>query len=111
MIKLDAPFVTTISRSIGGEEQVTITDTLFVSSVTLDFTTGTLLAVIQRGIGKPFFANMEEMVVKVNADGSFASLDNTWTGAVPAVPGVIASLRASFDQLLLSSGSLTGQIL
>lgn len=109
MILLTTPYVTTVQKTGPGVTQTTTTDTLFVSSVAFDMTTGAIYATIQRGTGKaPFIANMDALQLTVNPDGSFISSDGTWTGAVPSAPVLVASLKTQFDQMVLSSGSIAG---
>jgi hypothetical protein len=109
MIKLDAAFQTVQSSSFKGVTTTVVTDTLFVSSVRLDFTTGAMYATIRKGTGSPFAENLDAVEICVNPDGSFVSSDGAWVGSVAAAPQLVAQLRATFDQFLLASGKITGQ--
>ncbi len=112
MIKLDAAFITTDTTTMGEVTQVTATDTLQVSSVTIDLRAGELHATVlrgtldQMGTFKPTMASLE---ILVKADGSFVSTDGSWSGAVAAAPALVAQLKATFDQFILLSGSVTGK--
>lgn len=109
MILLSAVDTTTILQTGPGVSKKVITDTVYVTSVTIDFTTGAIYATIQRGTGTPFVPNMATLQVTVNPDGSFISQDGTWSGSVGAIAAsLITSLRSQFDQFILASGSLTG---
>lgn len=111
MILLNAVDVTTIQKSGPGVSQTITTDTLFVSSVTIDFTSGAMYATIQRGTGTPFGSNMDALQVTVNPDGSFISTDGTWAGTVGGIAAsLVASLRAQFDQFILASGKVSGTV-
>lgn len=108
MIKLDTPFQTVASSTFNGVTNTVITDTLFVSDVRLDFTTGAIYATIRSGSGTPFVPTIDPFEVCVNPDGSFISSNGTWTGAIAAAPVLVAQLRATFDQFVLGSGKITG---
>ncbi|HLX83809.1 MAG TPA: hypothetical protein VKR59_07915 [Terriglobales bacterium] len=108
MIKLDTAFITGIVSTMGGATTTVTTDTLFVSCVRMDFTTGALYATIKRGTGTPFVPNMDDLDICVNPDGSFVSTDSSWTGSVVSVPALVAQLKAEFDQFILASGKVTG---
>jgi hypothetical protein len=109
MIKLDTAFVTSVTNTMGGQSQSTVTDTLFVSSVRIDFTTGAIYALILRGTGTPFVANMEPLDICVNPDGSFTTADgSTWTGNVASAPQLVAALKEQFDGFILASGKVSG---
>ena len=108
MIKLDATYVTSVSTTLAGATVTTTTDELFVQSVSIDFLTGQMLAIVQRGTGTPFSANMAPLRITVNPDGTFASLDGSWSGSVSAAPALVAQLKATFDQFILASGKVTG---
>lgn len=116
MIKLDPQFITTQQSTFDGSTSTTITDTLFVSNVSLDFTTGALYATIQRGTviqfdsnTSSFQSNFPSLQLTVNPDGSFMSNDGAWSGSLGgAVAGLVAALRAQFDQFILASGGVTG---
>jgi hypothetical protein len=108
MIKLDAAYVTTVQKTLGGVSQTTTTDTLFVSDVRIDFTTGAMYATIRRGTGTPFANNMDILQITVNPDGSFISQDGTWQGSVASAPALVSSLKSQFDGFILASGKVTG---
>lgn len=109
MILLDAADVTTIQKTGPGVSETTTTDTLFISSVTIDLASGSMYATIQRGGGNPFLANMDPLQVIVNPDGTFYSSDGTWSGSVGLnAPLLVAQLRATFDHFILASGKVTG---
>ena len=108
MIKLDAAYITTVQSTLGGVTQTVATDTLFVQSVRIDFSTGALYAAVLRGSGTPFTTNMPVLEICVNPDGSFISTDGSWSGTVAAAPTLVAQLKATFDQFILASGKVTG---
>jgi hypothetical protein len=109
MILLSAGDITTVQHTGPGVSQTTVTDTLYITSVTIDLTTGALYATIQRGTGTPFVSNLTTQQVTVNPDGSFISSDGTWTGSVGTVAAtLVTSLRNQFDQFILASGAVTG---
>jgi hypothetical protein len=108
MILLNSAFVTAVSSTMGGVTETTTTDTLFVTSVRIDFTTGALYATIQRGSGIPFAPNFDDLDLCVNPDGSFISTDGIWAGSVTSAPALVAQLKAEFDQFILASGKVTG---
>lgn len=112
MILLNQADVTTIQKTGPGVAQTVVTDTLYITQVTIDFTSGAMYATIQRGTGRtPFVSNMDSLQVVVNPDGSFISTDGTWSGSVGAIAAsLVATLRAQFDQFILASGSVTGTI-
>lgn len=110
MIKLDSEFVTTVTRSLGGQSSETVTDTLFISNVQLDFQSNTLQATIRRGNlqSGAFGDTMDPVVVTVNGTGVFSSDDGTWAGSLPQAAALIEQLRETFDQFILLSGHVTG---
>ena len=111
MITLNTPDVTTIQSNGPSGSVTTITNTLFVSSVTLDMTTGAIYATIQRGalLNGIFTPNFPTLQVTVNPDGSFISQDGTWSGSVGAIAAsLVASLKTQFDQFILASGAVSG---
>lgn len=110
MIKLDAAFQTVQSSTFKGVTSTVITDTLFVSSVRLDFTTGAMYATIRKGTGTPFVDNLDAVEICVNPDGSFVSSDGTWAGSMPQIAALIEQLRQTFDQFILASGAVTGTV-
>ena len=115
MIKLDEKFQTVVrnySNFNGSVSDVTVmTDTLFISDVGIDFTTGILRATIQKGTNPPFQPNLDSTVITVNPDGSFTSSDGSWSGSSPAVVALVAQLKAAFDGFILMSGLVTGTII
>lgn len=108
MIKLDPTYQTVQSSTFAGVTTTVTTDTLFVSSVRLDFTTGAIYATIQKGTGSPFIANLDSVDVCVNPDGTFVSADGSWQGSIASAPALVATLKAQFDQFVLASGVVTG---
>ena len=110
MIKLDTAFQTVASSTFNGVTTTVTTDTLFVSAVRIDFTTGALYATIRKGSGAPFSDTIDAMEICVNPDGSFISSDGTWSGSVDSAPALVASLKMTFDQFILASGKVTGTI-
>ena len=115
MIKLDTPYTTTV-QYLSGSTVVssTLTDTLYVKTVTLDFSTGAMYAVIARGTTSPsgvFESNYPDLSIVVNPDGSFITPDGTtWKGQVASAPALVAQLVSEFDSFILASGSVTGKI-
>jgi len=109
MIKLDAKFQTVLSSSFNGATTTVTTDTLFVSSVRIDFTTGALYATLRKGTGSPFVDNLPSVDICVNPDGTFISSDGLWKGFVASVPALVGALRTQFDQFILASGAVTGE--
>jgi hypothetical protein len=101
MIKLPI-LVTTQQEMLDGKVVNTlVTDTLFVSEVRIDFTTGALYATIQRGTGSPFVSNYPALHVVVNPDGSFVS-DGPFSGNAGDIPAIaiVQSLSGQFDQFV-----------
>jgi hypothetical protein len=111
MIKLNSPYVTSVVSTMGSESKTIVTDTLFISHVRLDLTTGALYATVQRGTGNPFVANMTPLEVCVNPDGSFVSSDGSWSGSVASAPALVSELAQEFDQFILGSGEITGTVI
>jgi len=112
MITLSAASTTTIQDTFNGQVKTITTDTLFVSYAELSFASGSIMAIIQRGtmVGTPpvFVPNMSPLRVQLNADGTFASTDGTWTGATTSAPALIASLKSTLDNFVLGAGKVTG---
>jgi hypothetical protein len=112
MITLSAASTTTIQDTFNGLVKTTTTDTLFVSYAELDFASSAIMAIIQRGtmVGTPpaFVPNMPSLRVQLNADGTFASTDGTWTGTTASAPALIAALKSMLDNFVLGSGKVTG---
>jgi hypothetical protein len=110
MILLNAQYVTTVTTTVGGATQTLTTDTLFVSSVRLDFQAGIIYATVQRGTGSnPFAANMDSLEITVNPDGAFCAADGSWSGTISGgISSLISSLKSQFDQMPLASGEVTG---
>jgi hypothetical protein len=107
MILLDANLITAIITKVGANSKTITTDTLLVSSVTLDLEVGAIYAEIKRGTGTPFVENMDPVSLTVNPDGSFISSDGLWSGSLGSVAaGLIATLRTQFDQFILASGQV-----
>ena len=115
MIKLDTPYTTTV-QYLSGSTVVdsTVTDTLYVKKVALDFATGAMYATIARGTTDPvtgvFESNYPDLDIVVNPDGTFISTDGTsWKGSVASAPQLVAQLAGEFDQFITASGSVTGK--
>ena len=108
MILLNGTSVTSVQTTAFGTVATTLTDTLFVSAVRIDFTTGAMYATVQKGTGTPFQQTMDAIQICVNPDGTFVSSDNLWVGLVASAPALVAQLKATFDQFVLSSGKVTG---
>lgn len=113
MIVLDTPHTTTV-QYLAGDKVVgsTVTDTLYVKQVTIDFNTGALYATLHRGtiINGEFSQNYAPLDLVVNPDGSFSTTDGvSWVGQVDAAPQLVAQLKATFDQFILMSGKVTGK--
>ena len=114
MIKLDTAFITTATSVMYGVTSVVITDTMRVSYVEIDFTSGSVMAMVERGtmVGSPavFTPNMEKLRVQLNADGTFASTNGALTGSIPVqiANGFLASLTAAFQAFVLGAGAVSG---
>ena len=113
MIKLDPKYQTVVTKVYNGASVTTTTDTLFVSDVRIDFTTGAIYATIRKGTGNPFVDNDDPPEqICVNPDGTFVSQDGSWSGSLGAVaPAIVASLKTQFDQFVLASGAVTGTLI
>ena len=99
------------SFTFNGATSTITTDTLFVQEVKIDFLTGTIVAVIQKGTGVPFSPNLNSISVMVNPDGTFRSSDGMWAGSLgAAMATTIAQLKTTFDQFILASGQVTGTL-
>lgn len=113
MIKLDVPFTTTI-QYLSGDSVVgaVVTDTLYVQKVVLDFSTGAIYATIARGttVNGVFGQNYPSVDIIVNPDGSFISSDGKWSGSIVSAPTIVGQLKTQFDQFILASGLVKGQI-
>jgi hypothetical protein len=116
MIVLDTPHTTTV-QYLAGDKVVgaTVTDTLYIRRVTIDFTTGALYATIDRGTVNAdgeFAQNYPSLDLVVNPDGSFSTADGvSWVGQVDAAPALVAQLKDAFDGFILMSGKVTGKVL
>lgn len=112
MILLSPSFVTTVQSTLGTSVlSQTVTDTLYVQFVALDFLAGTITANIERGtmVNGVFQPNMAATVVIVQPDGSFRSNDGNWAGTLGAqAAGLLAQLKATFDQFILAAGVVQG---
>jgi hypothetical protein len=115
MIKLDIANQTTVQYLEGATVvSSTVTDTLYVSEVRLDFTTGAIYATIHRGTTDPstgvFGDNYPALDIVVNPDGSFISSDGKWNGSLgAAVSNIMAQLQATFDQFVVASQAVVGK--
>lgn len=110
MIKLNGTSITKV-QTLQGDTVVaeSITDTLFINEVRLDFAAGTLHANIRRGSGAPFAENLPQLGITVDSNGNFQSSDGLWAGTIPNMGVFIAQLAAAFDQFVLTSGLIDGQ--
>lgn len=118
MIKLSGTSVTTTQILSGSAvSSSVITDTLFVSRVVIDFTTGALYATIERGNvnGSPpeFVSNYPPVQVTINPDGAFISADGAWKGNLSSsgsdpVTTLLSALAPQFDQFILMTNLITG---
>jgi hypothetical protein len=112
MITLGTPYITTTTSTLGGQTNTSITDTLFVSYVEINFNPASIRAKIQRGtkVNGVFTPNIPDVWVNVNPDGSFTSTDGSFQGATGAlnVAALSAGLTAAFDGAILGSGAVTG---
>jgi hypothetical protein len=112
MIKLDAAYIKAVTSVFDGVTSTSITDTLEVSYAEIDFVVGNVMAMVQRGtvINGVFTPNLEQLRIQLNADGTFASTDGTWVGAIPAAvaAGFVAQLTAGFQAFILGAGKVTG---
>lgn len=88
----------------------TVTDTLYVKSVRLDFQTGAIYATIARGtvVNGVFAENYPSVDIVVNPDGSFVSSDNKWKGNISSAGVLVSQLKTQFDQFILSAGLIAG---
>jgi hypothetical protein len=112
MIKLATTNQTTV-QYLSGTSVVnsTVTDTLFVQSVRLDFSTGAMYATIARGalVNGVFASNYPSVDIVVNPDGSFISSDSKWIGSLGAqASGLVAQLKSTFDNFVLAAGLVSG---
>jgi hypothetical protein len=88
-----------------------VTDTLYVKNVNLDFSTGAMYATIDRGtvVNGVFASNYPSVNIVVNPDGSFLSSDGKWSGSLGAsASNLVAQLKSTFDQFVLSAGLVQG---
>lgn len=112
MIKLTGNSPTTIQYLSGGTvDSSVVTDTLYIKSVTVDFSSGAMYAHIARGSTDAngfFFENYPAVDLVVNPDGSFISSDGKWKGSVSSAPSLVAQLQAEYDAFITSSGLITG---
>jgi hypothetical protein len=112
MITLSTPYVTTTTSTLGGQTNTSVTDTLFVSYVEINFSPASIRAKIQRGtrVAGIFTQNISDVWVTVNADGSFTSSDGSFQGPAGAlsVAALVSGLSTAFDGTILASGAITG---
>jgi hypothetical protein len=110
MITLSPASITTSTVVFNGVSSTTLTDTLLISYMELNFPTGSVTAMVQRGtmVNGVFTPNQLQLRINVNSDGTFASQDGTWSGTLPNWAATYAALLLSFENLLLSSGLVTG---
>jgi len=103
MLKLNK-LVTTVQKMTDGKvDESIVTDTLFISEVRADFTTGALYATIKRGTTSDdgFVENYPALHVTVNPDGSFVS-DGVFSGKEGDIPigSMVQAMSQQFDQFL-----------
>lgn len=115
MIKLNQTSSTTVQYLSGTTvTSSTVTDTLYVQSVRIDFGTGALYATIARGTTDSnghFMQNYPSVDVVVNPDGSFVSSDDKWQGSLgPAASALVSQLQNTFDQFVLAAQLVSGTI-
>lgn len=114
MIKLSPQFTTTVEYLYGGTMVGSVTtDTLYVTSVRLDFSSGAIYAEIVRGTTDPstgiFEQNYDSVSITVNPDGSFLSSDGKWQGNLGTqATSLVAQLASTFDEFILGAGLVTG---
>ena len=114
MIKLAPAFITAATSVMDGVTTSETTDTLRVSYVEIDFTLVTVMAMVERGTleGSPsvFTPNMPTLRIQLNANGTFASTDGSWTGSIPvaSAQAFVATLTAVFQAFILGAGAVTG---
>lgn len=110
MIQLGAQDVTTTTKIFNGVTNNNVTDTLFVSYIEISFESGTVTAMIKRGtvVNGAFVANIPDLRVNVSPDGSFTTPDGSWSGRIPNWVPSLAAIAAPFDNLLLSTGVISG---
>lgn len=103
MIKLPILITTQQTLVDGTVQDTVVTDTLYVSSVRIDFNTGALYATVQRGtvVNGVFTSNFATLNIVVNPDGSFVS-DGAFSGTpgTVSVSALVQSLSAQFDGML-----------
>jgi len=113
MIKLSSQNITTIQYLYGGTiVGSVVTDTLYVKSVRIDFSTGALYATISRGtiVDGVFAENYPSVDIVVNPDGSFISSDGKWQGSLgPTASSLVAQLASTFDNFILAAGLVDGK--
>lgn len=112
MIRLDAIYVTAVTSVFNGVTSTATTDTLRVSYAELDLVGGNVMAMVQRGtvVNDVFTANMPQLRIQLNADGTFASQDGSWAGSIPVevAQGFVQGLTSAFQAFVLGSGAVTG---
>jgi len=115
MIQLAADFVITQQFLLGSAVQSSAkTDTLFISSVNVNFASGVITATIRRGtiINGAFSSNYPDVQVTVAADGTYSSSDGSITGTLasgtPPTNVALAQIASAFEQLVLGTGVIQG---
>lgn len=113
MITLAAQDITSTAKMFNGTTLTTVTDTLFVSYIEINFASGTVVAMIQRGtmVNGVFTVNYPTMRVDVAPDGTFQSQDGLWSGTIPNWTASLSAIAAPFDGLLLSSTVTSGTVI
>lgn len=110
MITLSPASITTETSVFNGATTVKVTDTLLITYMELSFVAGSVMAMIERGtmVNGVFTPNQPKLRVEVQPDGTFASQDGTWFGTLSNWAATYAALAVNFENLLLSSGLVTG---
>lgn len=112
MITLATQDQTTLTTVFNGVTTTTLTDTLFVSYIEINFESGTVSAFIQKGtiVNGDFVCNLPKIRVNVNPDGTFSSSDGQWTGTIPNWSPTLAALASPLDGLVTGAGLVSGTV-
>ena len=112
MIALSMQDQTTSTTVFNGQTTTTLTDTVFVSYIEINFESGTVSAFIQKGtiVNGDFVCNLPKIRVNVNPDGTFSSSDGQWTGTIPNWSPTLAALASPLDGLVTGAGLVSGTV-
>lgn len=114
MITLAPQYITSATRTFNGQTITNTTDTMRISYAELDLVGGSVMCMVERGtvIGGAFTPNMSKLRIQLNADGTFASTDGSWSGTVPVavVQGFVSGLTSAFQQFVLGAGAVQGSV-